>query len=163
MKLYHGSNIIVNKPKIVQQNRNLDFGFGFYTTFNEEQAKSFAKKVTMSRKTGKPYVNVYDVKDDFYLNYKYLKFDSPNDQWFDFVCEHRDGSYNGEEYDCIFGPVANDDVYTTFATFKAGVITRSQALEGLKIKKLFNQILFANENVMKELNFINAYEVSYGK
>ena len=34
MILYHGSNVIVDKPKLIQQNRFLDFGFGFYTTTN---------------------------------------------------------------------------------------------------------------------------------
>ncbi|MEG2111981.1 MAG: DUF3990 domain-containing protein, partial [Anaerovoracaceae bacterium] len=31
MIVYHGSNVIVPQPKLVQQNRYLDFGFGFYT------------------------------------------------------------------------------------------------------------------------------------
>lgn len=32
MVLYHGSNLAVAEPKLVVQNRFLDFGFGFYTT-----------------------------------------------------------------------------------------------------------------------------------
>lgn len=32
MLLYHGSNVVVSEPKLIQQNRFLDFGFGFYTT-----------------------------------------------------------------------------------------------------------------------------------
>lgn len=32
MILYHGSNVTVDHPKLVPQNRYLDFGFGFYTT-----------------------------------------------------------------------------------------------------------------------------------
>lgn len=35
MILYHGSNLVVSKPKLIQQNRFLDFGFGFYTTTNK--------------------------------------------------------------------------------------------------------------------------------
>jgi hypothetical protein len=38
MILYHGSNVIVDKPKLIQQNRALDFGFGFYTTESRVQA-----------------------------------------------------------------------------------------------------------------------------
>ena len=45
MILYHGSNIVVAQPKLIQQNRFLDFGYGFYTTTNKEQAISFADKV----------------------------------------------------------------------------------------------------------------------
>ena len=29
MIVYHGSNVIVSEPKLVHQNRFLDFGFGF--------------------------------------------------------------------------------------------------------------------------------------
>ena len=47
MILYHGSNLVVSKPKLIQQNRFLDFGFGFYTTTNKAQAISFSDKVTM--------------------------------------------------------------------------------------------------------------------
>lgn len=46
MILYHGSNLTVSEPRLIVQNRFLDFGFGFYTTTNRVQAISFAKKVT---------------------------------------------------------------------------------------------------------------------
>ena len=52
MILYHGSNVIVDQPKLIRQNRYLDFGFGFYTTTNREQAVNFAQKVTDRRKMG---------------------------------------------------------------------------------------------------------------
>lgn len=38
MILYHGSNVIVSEPRLIEQNRFLDFGFGFYTTTNKMQA-----------------------------------------------------------------------------------------------------------------------------
>lgn len=52
MILYHGSNVIVSEPKLILQNRFLDFGFGFYTTTNKIQAIGFADKVTKRRKDG---------------------------------------------------------------------------------------------------------------
>ena len=45
MIIYHGSNVVVDKPKLIPQNRYLDFGYGFYTTINKIQAISFADKV----------------------------------------------------------------------------------------------------------------------
>ena len=50
MILYHGSNVTVEHPKLIKQNRYLDFGFGFYTTTNREQAVNFARKVAERRK-----------------------------------------------------------------------------------------------------------------
>jgi len=45
MLVYHGSNVAVENPRLIKQNRALDFGSGFYTTFNLEQAESFANNV----------------------------------------------------------------------------------------------------------------------
>ena len=47
MKLYHGSDVIVDKPKIIAANRPLDFGGGFYLTSNKEQAQKWASRVAM--------------------------------------------------------------------------------------------------------------------
>ena len=52
MIVYHGSNVAVPEPRLVAQNRFLDFGYGFYTTTNRAQAISFADKVTKRRGSG---------------------------------------------------------------------------------------------------------------
>ena len=89
MILYHGSNLIVVGPKLIKQNRNLDFGFGFYTTTNIEQALNFADKVSRMR-GGKPVVNIYEIDEkQAFENCSILKFDSPNGEWLDFVSENK--------------------------------------------------------------------------
>jgi len=45
MQLYHGTNIRFETPKIITPNRALDFGAGFYTTSDIEQAAMWAKVV----------------------------------------------------------------------------------------------------------------------
>lgn len=44
MTLFHGSNTAVERPRLIEQNRFLDFGFGFYTTTNRAQAETLLKK-----------------------------------------------------------------------------------------------------------------------
>lgn len=44
MILYHGSNVVVEQPKLIEQNRFLDFGYGFYTTTNKEQAENYSSQ-----------------------------------------------------------------------------------------------------------------------
>ena len=63
MILYHGSNVIVSEPKLIPQNRFLDFGFGFYTTTNKTQAIGFADKVYKRRKEGSRIVNIYELDE----------------------------------------------------------------------------------------------------
>ncbi len=155
MILYHGSNLTVLEPKLVAQNRFLDFGYGFYTTTNRTQAIGFADKVTKRRKEGLPTVNIYEINEErAFAECSVLRFDAPDEAWLDFVSENRAGIYNGKLYDFIYGPVANDDVYTTFTLYTSGVLTKEQTIEALKVKKLYNQLVLTSEKALSFLNFI---------
>ena len=154
MILYHGSNVIVDQPKLIRQNRYLDFGFGFYTTTNREQAVNFAQKVTDRRKMGEATLNIYSGNEAVaFQECKVLQFDSPDEAWLDFVAANRQGTYQGEKYDLIYGAVANDDVYRTIALYMTGVLDKEQTLSSLKIRKLFNQLVFATEKSLQYLKF----------
>lgn len=154
MILYHGSNVIVEHPKLVKQNRFLDFGFGFYTTTNREQAVNFAAKVAERRKTGKAILNIYDIDEKVaFQKCSLLRFDNPDERWLDFVAANRRGDYQGKRYDLIYGAVANDDVYRTITLYMTGVLSKEQALEALKIRKLFNQLVFSTEQALIYLHF----------
>lgn len=155
MILYHGSNVTVSKPKLIQQNRFLDFGFGFYTTTNKKQAISFADKVYKRRKEGDRVVNIYEIDEQkAFAECSVLHFDTTNEAWLDFVSDNRSGSYEGKTFDFIFGPVADDDVYTTFTLYTTGVITKAQTLDALKIKKLYNQLVLTSEKALSYLKFV---------
>lgn len=155
MILYHGSNVIVSEPKLIPQNRFLDFGFGFYTTTNKTQAIGFADKVYKRRKEGSRIVNIYELDEaKTFSACSVLNFDSANEAWLDFVSDNRAGNDNSKSFDIIFGPVANDDVYTTFNLYTAGVLSKEQTLEALKIKKLYNQMVFTSEKALSYLKFI---------
>jgi len=155
MILYHGSNIVVSKPRLIHQNRYLDFGFGFYTTTNRTQAAAFAEKVYRRRREGQRVVNIYEIDEQIaFAECSLLRFEFPDEAWLDFVSKNRAGLYNGEQYDLIYGPVANDDVYTTFTLYSAGALTKEQTLEALKIKRLYNQMVFTSEKALSYLNYI---------
>ena len=154
MILYHGSNLTVAEPKLVEQNRYLDFGYGFYTTTNKIQAIGFADKVTKRRKDGIRTVSIYEIDEEkAFSECSVLRFDEPNEDWLNFVSDNRSGNYKGEQYDLIYGPVANDDVYTTFNLYSAGILSKEQTLEALKIKKLYNQLVLASEKALGYLEF----------
>lgn len=119
MILYHGSNVVVEQPKLIRQNRYLDFGFGFYTTTNRDQAVNFAQKVTDRRKTGAATLNIYSVEEAVaFKECSLLRFESPDEAWLDFVAEYKE-----------------------------------QTLAALKIRKLFNQLVFATEKSLQYLYF----------
>lgn len=154
MILYHGSNVTVEKLVLVKQNRFLDFGFGFYTTTNKEQAKDFAVKVTDKRKNGTATLNIYEVDETKAIaECNVLSFDEPDEAWLDFVAQNRQGMYSGEKYDLIYGPVANDDVYRTITLYMTGILSKEQTLEALKIRKLYNQLVFTSEKSLGYIKF----------
>ena len=98
MILYHGSNVTVSEPRLVEQNRYLDVGYGFYTTTNKTQAIGFADKVTKRRKSGERTVSIYEIDEGTaFAECSILKFESANEAWLDFVSENRSGNYSGED------------------------------------------------------------------
>ena len=151
---YHGSNVTVDHPKLVRQNRYLDFGYGFYTTTNREQTVNFEQKVTERRKNGLATLNMYSVDEAVaFKECSLLRLNSPDQAWLEYVSANRQGTYNGKHYDMIYGAVANDDVYRTITLYMTGILDKKQALEALKIKKLFNQLVFATEMSLRYLHF----------
>lgn len=160
MILYHGSNMVVSRPRLIHQNRFLDFGFGFYTTTNKVQAMAFAEKVYRRRQEGEKVVSIYELNEQIaFMECSVLNFDFPDEAWLDFVFENRSGNYKGKVYDLIYGPVANDDVYTTFTLYSAGALTKEQTLEALKIKKLYNQMVLTSEKALSYLKFLGTMPV----
>ena len=49
MILYHGSNIEVRNPHLLKIQRDMDFGKGFYTTSDFQQAPSFLRFAEVKR------------------------------------------------------------------------------------------------------------------
>ncbi|MCL2811686.1 MAG: DUF3990 domain-containing protein [Clostridia bacterium] len=159
MILYHGSNIVVDKPQLIPQNRALDFGRGFYTTENKVQAISFAEKVFRRRKEGKPVVSAYMFDDDIAFSAcSFLRFGLPDEAWLDFVSAHRNRTYQGEIYELIYGPVANDDIFLTFHLYASGELSKEETLSRLKVKKLYNQLVFSSEKAISYLIFVGTLD-----
>ena len=60
MKLYHGSDVIVKNPKIIQTEKGKDFGYAFYLTPIKEQAERMAKRKQRINQSKQAIVNVYE-------------------------------------------------------------------------------------------------------
>ena len=159
MIVYHGSNTVIEVPKLIMQNRALDFGKGFYTTENKQQAVSFADKVFLRRKEGQPIVSVYEFDEvQAFSVCSLLRFDLPDETWLDFVSANRNRTFQGDSYELVYGPVANDDVFVTFALYAAGELSKDETLSRLKIKNLYNQLVFSSERALSFLKYTGTLE-----
>ena len=159
--IYHGSTLPIEQPKILTAQRTLDFGSGFYATKNYDQAVEWAKKVCFRKKSGTPVVSVYEFDlDDAITSLRVLQFkDEPDYDWLDFVYDCRRGKQDLFSYDMVFGPMANDSVYATFALYESGVLSREETIKRLKVRRLYNQILFHTEESLEYCSFVESKEV----
>lgn len=155
MICYHGSDTVVEAPKILEAKRPLDFGGGFYVTSNKEQAEAWAKRVAYRNNSKKYYVNVYNF--DLAKAEKeatVIKFEKADENWLDFICANRSGKETFD-YDIIIGPVADDKVYRVVILFENGDIDKDAALKRLKAEVLSDQILFHTEKALEFLKFVD--------
>ena len=142
--VYHGSNVEVSKPKILQNGFYKDFGYGFYCTNIEKQAKRWA----LTRK-GDSIVNKYKYNENPDLQIK--SFPEMTDEWLDFVVECRRGTLH--KYDIVEGPMADDQIWNYVEGFIEGRITRSAFWELVKFNYPTHQIVFCTEDALKTLEF----------
>ncbi|MDR0853409.1 MAG: DUF3990 domain-containing protein [Clostridiales Family XIII bacterium] len=158
--IYHGSDMVVEVPKLIDQVRGLDFGSGFYTTTNLDQAKKFASIVSGRNSTYSPVVNLYTIDlDTIYSSLNVLEFLEADEEWLDYVQENRLKKYSGPKYDLVIGAVANDKVYDTLRLYERGTLTKEQTLQSLKIRELFNQYVFKTAEATQKLTFEGSEKV----
>ena len=109
MKLYHSSNLSVNKPDVIHSRDYLDFGKGFYLTSIHTQAVKYGQRFIRRQK-------------DAWLN------------WLDFVAKCRAGN-DDSDFDLIIGGIANDRVVQTLDRYFEGELSEDETLGLLKYEK----------------------------
>ena len=98
--------------------------------------------------------------DESYLNkLNSLLFYKPTEEWVDFVMKNRTDIDFDHGYDIVYGPVANDKVYASFALYEAGIIDKTTLIKDLKTYKLVDQYLFHTAESLKTIKFLEAKEV----
>lgn len=161
--MYHGSNLAVEKPRLVEQTRGLDFGAGFYLTTNESQAIQFSRIVVNRRKIGVATVSIYEFDmDGAEKTLAIRKFERANAEWLRFVADNRLKIYQGDTYDIVVGAVANDIVMPTIQAFLGGFLTEEAALITLKTSKLVDQVCLKSEKAISMLRFVKSYDTRGG-
>ena len=148
--LYHGSNSIVQNPKILTNGYYKDFGYGFYCTNIKKQAHRWALT-----KRGKHIVNIYEYFPEQTFNV--LSFDTMTEEWLDFVVDCRRGVEHN--YDVIEGAMADDTIWDYIEDYISGKITKAAFWELVKFKYPTHQIVFCTEKALSSLQWVSAEEV----
>lgn len=150
MVLYHGSNVVVQKPKVLTNGHYKDFGYGFYCTNLEKQAVKWA---LVKRK--KHIVNIYDYEENTDL--KICRFNKMMEEWLDFVVNCRKGIEH--DFDIVEGPMADDTIWDYIEDFTRGDISREAFWALVKFKYPTRQIVFCTQEAISTLQYERSYQL----
>ena len=131
MRLYHGSNVAVEEPRIIDSDRALDFGKGFYLSTDFEQAKKWSILTTKRREKGKALISVFEILEEDMNKLAILKFNSANKEWLEFVANNRKNKKVDDNWDIIIGPVANDNTMPVITLYLRGDYNVDEAIKRL--------------------------------
>ena len=166
IKIYHGSEKIVEQPTFGEGKKNNDFGLGFYCTESENLAKEWA---VSSQRDG--FANCYTL-DTEYLNI--LNLNSPEYtilNWIAVLVEHRlfsiknpvarraknylieNFSINVNAFDVITGYRADDSYFDYAEAFLNNGITVEQLAHAMQLGKLGEQIVIKSQFAFSKLKY----------
>lgn len=142
--LYHGSNVTVSVPRILINGHYKDFGYGFYCTKLEKQAKRWALA-----KRGATVINCYQYTQNNKLNIQ--TFGQMTEEWLQFIVNSRRGIEH--TYDIVEGPMADDQIWDYVEDYTEGSISKTAFWELVKFKHPTHQIVFCTAAALETMQF----------
>lgn len=161
MRLYHGSNVEIERIDLSLAVPYKDFGQGFYLTSMPEQAERMAQRVARFR-GGKATVTEFEAPDNLLEDPRLRArvFSGVTIEWALFVINNRNRAFrdiassecnHDRKYDVVFGPVGNDDITFLLEQFTNGYITEKRLRDGLEFKRASDQYSFHTERAIAHL------------
>ena len=167
VRLYHGSEYLIEKPEYGKGTRHNDYGTGFYCTEDMELAKEWA-----CAKQNNGYANIYDLDMS---GLKVLNLNAPEYNilnWLAILADNRTYWQNGSiseqaknyikenflldisQYDVMIGYRADDSYFSFAQDFVAGVISLQKLSEAMKLGKLGEQIVLKSPKAFDQIKFV---------
>ncbi len=172
MKLFHGSDHIIEVPDISLGNEKNDYGRGFYCTRDDEAAREWA-----CNKNTDGFVNIYDFDAEglnvlnlsdgnhsvlnwiaLLLKYRSFKFDS------EIAVDAREyiiSHYFVElsDFDTVVGYRADDSYFQYAESFVSNALPLRSLNRALRLGKLGEQTVVISRRGFERLQFCDAYSV----
>lgn len=157
MKLYHGSDILIEKIDLEMAKPYKDFGKGFYLSADYNQAMGMAKqRIRQKMGNGTPIVTEFEFDESVLTSgdLNTIKWDDYCVEWAMFVIRNRDRKqpHPWHDFDIVYGSIADDGVTFQIRRYEAGYLTINQLVEELKYAGgITFQYFFANEKAISKL------------
>lgn len=137
MKLFHGSNMMIDKVDLSKSKLYKDFGQAFYLSAEREQAQKMAEAKVVQF-GGDESITEFEFNEacisDDKLSVK--TFTSYSREWAEFIFNNRDENQRFiHTYDIVYGPIADDYIGLQIRDFKRKNITFEQFLHNIQYHK----------------------------
>lgn len=160
--LYHGSDIIVQKPNLYAGMPKHDFGRAFYLTSSQEQATRWSthkivRHAAVSQKARYNYLVskfFFDKANENKLKVKV--FDTPDKNWLNYVMKNRKDIEFAmrDDYDLVIGPVMDGTKsWITLKLYSQRKISFDEAIKRIKPENLKDQWAFKTQKAINLLNY----------
>lgn len=172
IKLYHGTDHIIEKPDISLGKTYNDYGRGFYCTESLEMAKEWACK---NNKDG--YVNIYEINTNELKVLNLLDGKHNVLNWIALLLKNRTFTLQDEialdaknylienflpdisMYDVIIGYRADDSYFSYAQSFISNTLPLRSLNQALRLGKLGLQTVLISEKAFEKIKFIGKEEV----
>lgn len=161
LKLYHGSNVVIDTIDLGRSRKGKDFGCGFYLNPDKEQALNMAVRTTRRLMQGTPVLNTFEF-DESMLQMERSQlsvkvFSGYSIEWAEFVLTNRRNlsSVPQHPYDIVVGPIANDTVGLQMRRFIQGYISIERMVDELKFQNPAILYFFGTEKAICYLKRID--------
>ncbi len=153
IKLYHGSNVVIDEIDLSRSKRGKDFGRGFYLNPDKSQAMEMAVRTFRRMMEGEPILNTYLFDDALLTEGSPLSvkvFPEYSVEWAEFILKNRKnlGDTPVHPYDVVVGPIADDTVGLQMRRFLQGYISIERMIEELRFHKPSVQYFFGTEKAI---------------
>lgn len=160
LKLYHGSNVTIEKIDLCRSRKGKDFGCGFYLNPDKSQALEMAVRTARRLQEGEPIVNAYLFDENLLADkdtpLSVKVFEEYSKEWAEFVLMNRRNmtSTPAHPYDIVIGPIADDTVGLQMRRFMLGYIDIDRMIEELRFHKPAVQYFFGTEKAISYLRVV---------
>lgn len=138
IRLYHGSNVAIERIDLSLSKRGKDFGQGFYLNANPSQAMAMAVRAARLLSYGQPTLSCFefDEEEPNTIGLKIKEFPDYSEEWAEFVVMNRknDSAIPAHPYDIVIGPIADDTVGVQIRRYIMGYLSASALVKELKFR-----------------------------
>ncbi|MDR1343639.1 MAG: DUF3990 domain-containing protein [Prevotellaceae bacterium] len=157
MRVFHGSDVRIDKVELAQSGAFKDFGRGFYVTTIRKHAHQRAVDVAAEHGT-KPVITEFEYLERYpvTMNMHVKHFEVVSEEWVQFVIMNRNRSiaHPAHTYDIVEGPIANDWITSQIKRYQKGKITIGQLIEKLTYREQTHQICFCTPESLWALELV---------